>query len=1056
MNTTYADMPRERFGQLLESLNVVIWRMDIEGRFTYLSRAARSLLGHEPEALIGKTFDAVLTQTAAVEAWAQLTTNLRRIPRPPFVSLELALRRNDGTEFWGEILAHSVLDDEDRIVEIQGSMRDISSRKRAEAAAQDSEWMLHGILRAVPFGIGVTRDKTMIWSNDQMVRLTGYSHDESPGLSCGVLFENDIEFKRVAELLTKGMSETGTGRVETRFVCKDGSLIDVLILGTYVNPSDPSSDVITTVADITDQKRVEGALRGSERKYRELVENANSIILRMDRTGVITFFNEYAAHFFGYSPDEIVGRNVVGTIVPTRDSSGYDLAKMIRDIGLHPEGYANCENENIRKDGTRVWVAWTNKPLVDDHGQCVEILCVGNDATARKRAEAELQFRNVLLSTQQEASIDGILVVDEEGRILSYNRRFVEMWGLPAKLVEDRLDEPVLRFVTGQMADPQAFIRLVHYLYEHKQETSRDELILADGRVFDRYSTPMFGPDERYYGRVWYFQDISERKRAEMALVESERLSRTIVNGSPIPAFIIGKDHSVMYWNKALEELSGIQAEKIVGTRQHWKAFYRQERPCLADLVLSGDMQGISDWYCGKCSESSLIEGAFESTDFFPDLGERGSWLRFIAAVIRDSQGQVVGAMETLEDITARKRAEEDKDKLEGQLRQAQKMEAVGQLAGGVAHDFNNLLQVILGYVDLLQTGLSKNVVQGEALNCVRQAAERAADLTRQLLAFSRRQVIQPVNLNMNDLVGGVLNMIRRVIGEHIDLRFNPAKRLGTVHVDKGQMEQILMNLCVNARDAMPNGGTLVVTTENVVIGDEYCCDHPWITQGPYVLLTVTDTGHGMDEATRAQIFEPFFTTKDVGQGTGLGLAVVYGIVKQHNGSIHVYSEPGKGTEFKVYIPAVERTTESVGAKLEEDAVGGTETILLAEDEEMVRNLVSDMLRAAGYTVLTAGNGEDALRVFEEHADKIDVALLDVMMPKLNGRVVMECIQQKCPRIRFLFSSGYSENAIHTDFVIKEGLRLITKPYSKVQLLRAVRETLDMPRPDRMRLLQSY
>jgi signal transduction histidine kinase len=394
-------------------------------------------------------------------------------------------------------------------------------------------------------------------------------------------------------------------------------------------------------------------------------------------------------------------------------------------------------------------------------------------------------------------------------------------------------------------------------------------------------------------------------------------------------------------------------------------------------------------------------------------------------------------------DISDRKRAEAEREKLEAQLRQAKKMEGLGQLAGGIAHDFNNLLQVILGYTDIMTMDLGPDRPKG--LDAVRQAADRAADLTRQLLAFSRRQIIKPVNLDLNDLVQGVLKMIGRVIGEHIDLCFMPGERLGTVYADKGQIEQILMNLCVNARDAMPTGGTLTIETKNVAIGGEYCREHPWATEGRYVSLSVTDTGHGMDEATRAQIFDPFFTTKGVGQGTGLGLATVYGIVKQHNGLIDVYSEPGKGAAFKVHFPIVDRPAQNMEPKVEEPVVGGTETILVAEDEAMVRELVSRILQTAGYAVLTACDGEEALRVFEEHADAIDMAILDVMMPKLGGRDVMDRIQAKHPGMRFLFSSGYSETAIHTNFVIEEGLRLVTKPYRGAELLLTVREMLDAP-----------
>ena len=396
--------------------------------------------------------------------------------------------------------------------------------------------------------------------------------------------------------------------------------------------------------------------------------------------------------------------------------------------------------------------------------------------------------------------------------------------------------------------------------------------------------------------------------------------------------------------------------------------------------------------------------------------------------------------------ITERKRAEKEREKLEAQLRQAQKMEAVGQLAGGIAHDFNNLLQVILGHLEIALGQVGIDAQAREGLNEAKDAAGRAAALTRQLLAFSRRQIIQPVDLDLNELIQGLFSMVRRYIGEHIELRFTPGEDLKAIHVDPGQFEQVVMNLCVNARDAMPTGGRLAIETENVILDAEFCRDRLWAVEGCYILLLVSDTGHGMDEETRAQIFEPFFTTKDVGQGTGLGLATVYGIVKQHGGLIHVSSAPGEGTTFRIYIPCTEHSLkESSPQKSLEPAAGGRETILVAEDEDTVRQLVMRMLASAGYTVLEASDGEEAVRLFDEHNGGIDLVLFDVIMPKLGGRDAMDRIRARHPRARFLFSSGYSANAIDTNFVIQNGLHLINKPYRKADLLRAVREELDGP-----------
>jgi signal transduction histidine kinase/ActR/RegA family two-component response regulator len=439
-----------------------------------------------------------------------------------------------------------------------------------------------------------------------------------------------------------------------------------------------------------------------------------------------------------------------------------------------------------------------------------------------------------------------------------------------------------------------------------------------------------------------------------------------------------------------------------------------------ADIVIEGVPQGMVEvFYQEACPKQD--EGPF----------------------LQEERDLIDGIARTLSEAVEHHQANAKREKVEAQLRQALKMEAVGQLAGGVAHDFNNLLYVIQGFTEMAQRNMAVGDPAHTSLEEVRKASERAATLVSQLLAFSRRQVLDMKDVDLNDVIANLMKMIRRVIGEHIALDVLVGHELGTVRADPGQMEQILMNLCVNARDAMPTGGTITIETENVRIDDEYCASHSWATPGRYMLLSLTDTGCGMDEDTVGQIFEPFFTTKGVGEGTGLGLATVYGLVKQHKGLLHVYSEVGKGTTFKIYLPLVERSAESVGDKIEGPVPGGTETILLAEDDPSVRKLSQTILEHAGYTVLTAEDGEEALQVFEEHPDTVNLALLDVMMPKLGGRAVFDRIQEKRPAVRVLFSSGYSMNAIHTSFVLDAGLELIKKPYQRADLLRKVREVLD-------------
>jgi two-component system, cell cycle sensor histidine kinase and response regulator CckA len=395
--------------------------------------------------------------------------------------------------------------------------------------------------------------------------------------------------------------------------------------------------------------------------------------------------------------------------------------------------------------------------------------------------------------------------------------------------------------------------------------------------------------------------------------------------------------------------------------------------------------------------------------------------------------GEVVAAL----NITARKALEE-------QLRQSQKMEAIGKLAGGVAHDFNNILQAIMGYTQMVIYTLDQDDKNRSKLLEAYKGGQRAAELIQQLLAFSRRQVLKLGPLDLNQAIVDLMKMLRRLISENIELVIVPGRELWVVNADRGQIEQVLMNLCLNARDAMAEGGRLSIETHNTRLSEEFCVTHKWAKPGMFVRLSITDSGCGMDEQTREKIFEPFFTTKDPDKGTGLGLSTVYGIVHQHDGMIDVFSEPGKGSSFSVYLPAFETSfAEEPLLEPEELVMGGYETILLAEDNKQSRLLISELLMNNGYNVLMAADGEKALRLYHEHAAEIDLLLLDVVMPKKSGRIVYDEIRAIHPDIKCIFLSGYSADSIHTNFIADQGFSLIQKPFNNAELLRSLRRELD-------------
>lgn len=456
------------------------------------------------------------------------------------------------------------------------------------------------------------------------------------------------------------------------------------------------------------------------------------------------------------------------------------------------------------------------------------------------------------------------------------------------------------------------------------------------------------------------------------------------------------------------------------------------------------------DWFDSFVPDGAREAGRAEFFAMLRDAGVRERHLesqvltgagdiRTIAwhhTVLRDESGRAIGTLSSGEDITENKR-------LEAQLRHAQKMEAVGVLAGGIAHDFNNILTAVIGYANMLQIGLSPDNPLCYHVERILQASDRAARLVKSILAYSRKQIMIPVSVSVNGIIREVETLLRRLMGERVELRIVLAENDMTIKADSGQIEQVLMNLAVNARDAMPDGGSLIIETGRREMDDEFIAAHGYGRAGRYAAITVTDTGTGMDEKTREKIFDPFFTTKEVGKGTGLGLSMVYGIIKQHHGYVNVYSEIGRGTTFRIYLPLVDAAVGSRDRPKPHSPAGGSETILIAEDDEAVRTLMATALREAGYSIIEAVDGEDAIAKFAAHKNAIRLAVLDVIMPKKNGTHVFAELKTIRPEIRVLFISGYPSDFLQKQFEVGPETHSLSKPGSATELIRKVREVLD-------------
>jgi PAS domain S-box-containing protein len=521
-------------------------------------------------------------------------------------------------------------------------------------------------------------------------------------------------------------------------------------------------------------------------------------------------------------------------------------------------------------------------------------------------------------------------------------------------------------------------------------------------------------------------QRVAERT-AELA--DQRAFLRQVIDLDP--NFIFAKDREGRFTlvNQAIAEAYGTSVDGLLGKR---------------DADFNPNKEEVEQFRQNDIEVMDTLKEKFIPEELITDASGRRRWLQTIKRPIVSPDGTVSQMLGVATDITARKQVEEALKDSEEQLRQAQKMEAVGKLAGGVAHDFNNLLTVINGHTDLSLRHLNNGDPLYRKLKAIREAGERATSLTRQLLAFSRKQILQPKVLDLNQVVFETNKILRPLIGEDIDLLIGLTPDLGTVKADPNQIEQVLMNLAINARDAMPKGGKLTIETDNIYLDESYTAHHFSVTPGRYIVLAVSDTGCGMDEATQSHIFEPFFTTKGVGKGTGLGLSTVYGIVKQSGGHLWVYSEVGRGTTFKIYLPRVDSPSEGLKLSPEENGLQtGTETVLLVEDEETVRDMTREILQESGYQVLEAKHGHEALLIADQYPGVIHLMLSDVVMPQMSGRELAEQLSPLRKDMKVLYMSGYTDDAIVHHGVLDEGMAFIEKPFTPHGLAHKIREALN-------------
>jgi PAS domain S-box-containing protein len=860
------------------------------------------------------------------------------------------------------------------------------------------------------------REGRFIHNSPSVKRVMGYEPEELAGQSVFALIHAD-DLAQVLQAFDYGMRNPDrTVTLDFRIRHKDGSWRCLEAVGQSRLDDREICGVVINSRDVSDRKLAEAGLRDSEQQYR-LVFHGNPTPMWVFDHETLAFLevNNAALEHYGYTREEFLAMRLADIRAPEEVPAMIEYLHELLAAPKSPRpGWAGVWRHQ-KKDGTLidVEIRWTT---ISFRGRTAS-LSMANDITERKRAEQQLRDSEQRFRDLFEGSPDAIFVEDAHGTVLDINPAACRLQGLRR---EELIGKNLCDLVPPELREEVArdFQALVEGRLQQVEGVSRTH----DGRVIP---VEVRASRINYVGKpavLLHVRDITDRKLAEAALRSSEMLFHSVWENSVDGMRLMDENGTIVAVNEAFCKLVGLCRDELEG-KPFTVIFAESEQP---EQMLEEFRRRFRERVIGKqkAQRLRLHNGTVVTLEDTNSLIEL--------------RGQPPLLLGQSRDLTAQERLEE-------QLRQSQKMEAIGQLAGGVAHDFNNILTVIHGHASLLLAGGS---LTGSSAKCAQQigrAAERAAGLTRQLLAFSRRQVMQPRSLDMKEVVGNVTSMLGRILGEDIALQLHYSPHPAIVHADAGMMEQVLLNLAVNSRDAMPKGGVLAIRISALEVDARSVAKHSEARAGRFICLSVTDTGCGIRPENLRRIFEPFFTTKEVGKGTGLGLATVYGIVKQHQGWIEVESEVGKGTAFKVFLPRHGETAEAGDGHPAETAVrGGTETILVVEDEALVRELVCSVLARHGYRILQAESGVKALEIWRACREQIDLLLTDLVMPDcLNGRELAEKLCAERPRLKVILTSGYSTDVVAKESVLRSRVNYLQKPYHPHKLALAVRDCLD-------------
>jgi len=941
----------------------------------------------------------------------------------PHYNVEFRQRTMDGD--WKWILSYGRImerDDDGAPRRMLGVHVDISERKQAEESLRQMEQKLrHIVENSTNLFYMHTTNHVLTYVSPQSWKFFDCAPQDVKVDWTNLITDNPLN--RVALESTQRAIDTGERQPPYQVECisRKGRKIWVEVNETPLVENGRTQLIVGSLTDITERKQAEGTLRASHNLLHSIIENVPIRLFWKDTESRYLGCNTAFAHDAGFShPEELLGKDDFQMVWREQAELYRSDDKRVMASGMPIIG---IEEPQTTPDGHIIFLRTSKVPLLDSEHKVVGLLGIYEDITQRKQSEEALRASEEQLRVIFDASQAGIILVAPHGSILFANNRMAEMFGMPlgqligSSYLEHLHDEE-------RMNGNERMERLIRG--EIQAVSSERHYIRADGSDFWGFLSGkrLENPDGTLRALVGIIADISERKRVEDALHESESRLRFALEGSNEGLWDVQMRTKTTYLSPRSWEILGYLPGEDGEVINDW-----------SDLVHPDDLQVTNE----RLREH--IEGLTPIFQVEQRLRiKTGEWKWVLTrgkVVARSEDGTPLRITGTHTDLTEQKILQE-------QLNQAQKLESVGRLAGGVAHDFNNMLSVILGHAQLALMRETDTSPLRESLNQIQQAAERSAGIVSQLLAFACKQTITPKILDLNETVTSMFKMISRLIGENIVLAWQPCDGVWPIRMDTSQIDQILVNLCINARDSITGIGRISIETNNKNCDAAFCVRHKASIPGEFVQLTVRDNGCGMDNETVKMIFEPFFTTKEMGQGTGLGLATVYGIVKQNNGFIDVDTEPGLGTCFNIYLPRYK------GKELESQKEGptklaerGKETVLMVEDEPAILDMGKQLLEMQGYRVLTAGTPGEAIRLAIEYAGEIHLLLTDVIMPEMNGRELAKKLLTLYPGLKRLFMSGYTADVIAHHGVLDEGVHFIQKPFTLAALAAKVRETLD-------------